>query len=340
MCNITKIMYEAKEKNKKYNIILSYDDREVAFKVKEKNFLGKEYEASYSLAALIEKNNIFKVCDKVEDSYNYILNIINDGKYFLSQEGNQIVLTFFIKNLIEEKDEEMKLYLNLKNIYSIIENQNKKMQDIINENFSLKKEILELKDEVEYLKNNINKIIDEKIMLYFSNDLNKSTILENPKEKIFFKNLIKCRSLKLLYRLSKDGSDPKDFHRLCDNQGATLTLFKSQNNKKFGGYLSKSWESAGNWKKDNNAFLFSIDLEKIYKLKSKELESYFCYNQLGPCFKKLGFQNFGNLLHEGKCFEYDLKDIYEIGNNYKKYEITGNENILCKDIEVYKICII
>ena len=233
----------------------------------------------------------------------------------------------------------MKLYLNLKDIYSIIENQNKKIKDIINENNSLKKEILELKNEVQFLKNNINKLIDEKLLLYFNDDLNKSSILENSHEKIFFKNLIECKRLKLLYRLTRDGSEPKDFHRCCDNQGATLTLFKSQNNKKFGGYLSKNWESDGKWKKDNNVFLFSIDLEKIYKFKDKEHESYYCYEQIGPCFKSLGFQNYGNLLQEKKCFEYNLKDIYEIGNNYREYEITGNENILCRDIEVYKVYI-
>ena len=82
--------------------------------------------------------------------------------------------------------------------------------------------------------------------------------------------------------------------------------------------------------------MFSIDLRKKYKIKNNT-DSYFCNCKIGPVFKGLGFQNFGNLLENNKCFEYDLKDDYEINEDYKTYEISGNHNILCKDIEVYKV---
>ena len=80
-----KIIYESKEQNKKYNIELSFNEKEVVLKAKEENFVGKEYEASFSLISLIDKNNIFKVCNKMEDSYIYILNLFNNGKYYLSK---------------------------------------------------------------------------------------------------------------------------------------------------------------------------------------------------------------------------------------------------------------
>jgi len=44
----------------------------------------------------------------------------------------------------------------------------------------------------------------------------------------------------LLYRATSDGSYPKDYHKKCDNQGPTLTLIKTDNNRKFGGYVSKT----------------------------------------------------------------------------------------------------
>ena len=143
--------------------------------------------------------------------------------------------------------------------------------------------------------------------------------------------------MKLLYRLSRDGSEPGDFHRLCDNKGPTITLFRSNNNRKFGGYLSKNWESSGNWKTDNNVFLFSIDLNKKYKLINNQKDTYFCSGNLGPCFSQLGFRNFGNLLAKNKCMEYKLFGNYEVDQEYKDYEISGNEEILCKDLEVYKV---
>ena len=154
--------------------------------------------------------------------------------------------------------------------------------------------------------------------------------------RIFFQSLIKCNNMKLLYRLSRDGSEPTDFHRLCDNKGPTITLFKSDNNRKFGGYLSKNWESKGGWKADNNVFLFSIDLNKKYKLKNNQTSSYFCNEKIGPDFCQLGFHNYGNLLAKNKCFEYELSS-YQVEQEYKIYEISGNLEILCKDLEVYKV---
>ena len=67
--------------------------------------------------------------------------------------------------------------------------------------------------------------------------------------------------LSLLYRMSKDGKSVQQFHTLCDNQGATLTVIKSKKyNHIFGGYCSKDWQSnySGVCVKDNNAFLFLL----------------------------------------------------------------------------------
>ena len=168
-------------------------------------------------------------------------------------------------------------------------------------------------------------------------DLKYSSILNDNNERIFFQSLIKCNNMKLLYRLTRDGSEPKDFHRLCDNKGPTITLFKSDNNRKFGGYLSKNWESIGKWKTDNNVFLFSIDLNKKYKLKNNQKDTYFCYGECGPNFCEFGFRNFGNLLAKNKCKEHNLSHYYEVDQEYKGYEISGNNEILCKDLEVYKV---
>ena len=132
--------------------------------------------------------------------------------------------------------------------------------------------------------------------------------------------------MKLLYRLSRDGSEPTDFHRLCDNKGPTITLFKSDNNRKFGGYLSKNWESIGKWKTDNNVFLFSIDLNKKYKIKNNQKDTYYCYGECGPNFCEFGFRNFGNLLAKNKCLEYELSS-YQVEQEYKMHEISGNQEI-------------
>ena len=56
-------------------------------------------------------------------------------------------------------------------------------------------------------------------------------------------SLVNSKSLTLLYRGSREGWNYIDFHSRCDNKGATLTLFKTDDGKICGGYTKESWES-------------------------------------------------------------------------------------------------
>lgn len=50
------------------------------------------------------------------------------------------------------------------------------------------------------------------------------------------------KSLRLLYRGSRDGMEASTFHRLCDGQGPTVTVIKeSEAGYIFGGYTAASW---------------------------------------------------------------------------------------------------
>jgi hypothetical protein len=40
----------------------------------------------------------------------------------------------------------------------------------------------------------------------------------------------------LLYKGSRDGFNAKDFHRLCDNKGPTITVIRTAQGKLFGFY--------------------------------------------------------------------------------------------------------
>src|SRR6185369_5077513 len=63
----------------------------------------------------------------------------------------------------------------------------------------------------------------------------------------------------LLLRGSRDGFTPGDFHRLCDNQGPTVTVIKVKGNGKLiGGYNPLSWHSQNRWEQGDRSFLFSL----------------------------------------------------------------------------------
>ncbi len=66
------------------------------------------------------------------------------------------------------------------------------------------------------------------------------------------------KSFSLLWRGSRDGFDAETFHLLCDGKANTLTVIKNTNGFIFGGFTSVPWESSGNYKADNRAFLFTL----------------------------------------------------------------------------------
>jgi hypothetical protein len=62
----------------------------------------------------------------------------------------------------------------------------------------------------------------------------------------------------LLYRGTRDGFAASDFHRTCDNQGATITVVKSTRGYVFGGVTGMPWMAAGRWVETTAAFLYGI----------------------------------------------------------------------------------
>ena len=144
--------------------------------------------------------------------------------------------------------------------------------------------------------------------------------------------------IKLLYRGSRDGDRIKTFHELCDNKQNTLIIIKSDNGFIFGGYSKIGFKTTyiTEYKIDNNSFLFSIDLKKIYPvIKDKEALLYndnfyrFCF------FDSLCFSD--NFMNENdnhidfyiKQQFNGLKDDYEMNGGEKKIKI--------KELEVFQL---
>ena len=46
--------------------------------------------------------------------------------------------------------------------------------------------------------------------------------------------------------MSRDGNQCSQYHNLCDNKDNLLTIIQTDQNKKFGGFASKSWGVQGN----------------------------------------------------------------------------------------------
>ena len=139
--------------------------------------------------------------------------------------------------------------------------------------------------------------------------------------------------LNLLYKATIDSDKAEIFHQKCDPANSSLVLIKSGNGKRFGGYTSCNWKGNSIEKKDENAFVFSLDKMKIYENIPGE-DAIGCYPKYGPIF--LGcqiriydefFTNGGTTFEKG--LNYKTEEDFELSEKIKKYDV--------KEIEVYSV---
>ena len=140
-------------------------------------------------------------------------------------------------------------------------------------------------------------------------------------------------TLNLLYKASADSDKAEAFHDKCDNAKSTLVLIETDKGKRFGGFTSCSWDGECLEKKDENAFIFSLDKMKIYENIPGE-DAIGCYPKFGPIFMGCQIRIYDNAFSKGGT-------TFEKGLNYnteEDFELTEGERAFnVKDIEVYEV---
>ncbi|TNV70633.1 hypothetical protein FGO68_gene12183 [Halteria grandinella] len=108
----------------------------------------------------------------------------------------------------------------------------------------------------------------------------------------------------LLYRGTRDGWLHSDFHNLCDERGPTLTILKTKKGRICGGYTKLGWTNpqSGEYKFDNQAFIFSLDLKARFPA-ANSAKSVYHRQASGPSFGggalELRFEPMNNKMREG-----------------------------------------
>ena len=140
-------------------------------------------------------------------------------------------------------------------------------------------------------------------------------------------------TLNLLYKATADSDKAAAFHAKCDDAKSTIVLVETDKGKRFGGYTSCSWSGDCINKKDEEAFVFSLDKMKTYDSIPDE-DAIGCYPKFGPIFLGCQIRIFNNAFTKGGT-------TYEQGLNYKTeedYELTGGDRVFnVKEIEVYEV---
>ena len=261
---------------------------------------------------------------------------------------------------------------NLENNYKIISEANAKTTEenrkINEENKSIKEENKLLKNENVIIKNRINDLdnliislqreISEIKLTKTINKINNkidNNSLYNPidsnimtKEEFYMiSSEIKLRmnkevkNIKKLYQATRDGGGIKIFHEKCDNKMYTLVLYKSEANRRFGGFNSECWTSKSETKIDKNCFVFSLDKKKIYPPKNDNYYNIECYPNVSPCFISGSFyiiKTRDNPLKFKTLFTYEkMHDIIFDNQVYALSEDGYCNGIKAKEYEVFQI---
>ena len=167
----------------------------------------------------------------------------------------------------------------------------------------------------------------------------KGEILQNQSELEFLTRKI-CQNctkitLNLLYKATVDSDKAEAFHSKCDSAKSSIVLIQSGNGKRFGGFTSCDWEGNSINKKDDNAFVFSLDKMEIYDIIPGQ-DAIGCYPTFGPVFLGCQIRIYDNAFSKGgTTFE---KEVNYYTN--EDYELTGGEREFeVKEIEVYGVII-
>ena len=308
----------------------------------------------------IKSNKYFKICDSIEDVLfelrNVFKNNLNNVK--ISEGRNKLILTiplpsYLIKEVIfdidiiikNEKEEIADLYKSIEFLYQKIKtnsnlnpNQNleeriieieKKIKNLEDELKKEKEVNLTLKEELKKRDNNVNEEI-KKIKEYLFPELIFNSKI--PFEEQLVKDWIgKKFKANLLFRVSRDGSEPKEFHRLCDNKGPTIIFIETTKDFKFGGYTELDWDKSSSYKTDQSTFLFSINNKTKYTRRNN-MCSIYCREDLAPSF---GGNNNPDFFCMGSCKKGKLCDFNTFAT--PKELNNGETTFDVKEMEVYQI---
>ena len=354
--------YTLASDDKTFGIKLSLSSN-ILIEVNElENVMGNFYEKSFSLDSLVDLSRGFKLCENIGEAYD-ILEEIFDGKKVSIKDINEnsIILVINI-SLPGRKMQQTELVLNKNEVNKniVIENLVKKVNQLEKENTNLKNEINELKKNLNEFKtlfeNEIKKI--NKFETLFENEIKSkesiqkiqktgmdSKIFENFEELKFIIDRLmikfpkeKTINFRLLYRATRDGDNANCFHNKVNNKNSTLSIIKTSNGTKFGVFLEIPFQNKDQHIVDDECFIFSVDLRKIYNSKKgtyslNDYESYFLnlYNQ--PIYI---LDNCLSNINSYTCSKSRANEVF-LGFE-KDYELNKNEQYFnVKEMETFQI---
>ena len=144
-----------------------------------------------------------------------------------------------------------------------------------------------------------------------------------------------------IYKGSRDGWELEIFKEKVFNQGPTLILVRTSVGRVCGGYTSINWDGSDEYKRDNDAFVFSLDNNTKYTPTNYDHAIYTMPGGFAFGNKILGVRNYGNKLNKdnkGWCFVGTDNHYNVEGDAEGKSPLTGEKHeFTVSELEVYKV---
>ena len=303
--NFSKEEYKVKLDYEIYNIMIGSLNEYLVIQAYTTSNLKNNYIAYYTYDNLKNISKSMRYFDEIKDIISFIEGKGKQNELLLKKEYDNIFIEFKI-NTPNGQEENISLKLNLEEIndkeiisnlvYKVnylekqvetlnneVEKNKKAIQILFNEIRDLKKikEIKEIKEITPIqITNNIvdSKIANDKEIDFIANYLRKTGLFKNKKV-----------NFNLLYRGTRDGDNTINLHQKCDKYKNVIIFMKSEQGNRYGGFSNIGWESREKdnfeYPIDDNAFLFSIDKQKIFK--AKKGKNKICWingDEYGFCF--------------------------------------------------------
>ena len=337
-----------------------------------KDLTGTLFKAELTLEELYDLSDLFRSFVSIEKLFTDFFKELEESEILIKKEENKIILTIIvalvkkkydpqiilipeepkIENVVAKLCDKVKEIDSLNKIIQdqkiIIEKQQKEFNDFRNYaedkikelEASIKKESETLKYNIEY--NNLVHInSDEAIkfkesLIEFNKKINSCILRYNElhliEEGVLKKLNKRIKKFTLLFRASKHGFRSQDFHKRCDNKSNTVTLIKTTNGRRFGGFTDAQWDQSNNYKSGSNGFIFSLDDKAIYYNKNGSYNIY-CSSGNGPYFGS------GDFYLSDNCDSSPSGE--SSGNSYqtysKNYALSGYSNFFVKNYEVFQL---
>ena len=303
---MTQFSINAQFNEKVYSITLSKKENSLLIKSEELNSIPiKRYEQEFSKSTLNQISKFFKMFDDVTEFLPELKKRIEEKKIRIEVEENNFDIFFNVEILnikefcleLKQKEEDLKSVVN--GLCKIINELNNKIKDLEEEKIKSNNKMEELQKKIKYIEEKLLPLKEEKEKEEKIDIFKESKIIKNAEEKIMLSNWVKPNSkikFTLLYQVSRDGDRTATFHNKVNGKAPTLTLVKTKAGYKCGGYTSIIWDQSSSMKKDELAFVFSLDKKKKYTIKS---------NQVGN-----GIQGYTNFFAFGGGSDLYIQDQY------------------------------